>query len=110
MRLIHEYLWYAFDKGELPMSQKRGIIILLPKKGNPTDTLNNLHPVSLLNTNYKIASKALAKRVEKVLPEVIHENQTGYVKKICIHVGENVRFFKHVMDFTNVKKLPGIVV
>ena len=70
---------YAFDKGELSISQKRGIITLLPKKGKPTDTLNNLRPVSLLNTDYKIGSKAMAKRMEKVLPEVIRENQTGYV-------------------------------
>ena len=63
---------YALDMGELSISQKTVIITLLPKKGKPTDTLNNLRPVSLLNTDYKIASKALAKRMEKVLPEVIN--------------------------------------
>ena len=99
---------YAFDKGELSISQKRGVITLLPKKGKPTDTLNNLRPVSLLNTDYKIASKAQAKRLEKVLPEVIRENQTGYVKKR--YIGENVRLIKDVMDFTKSKKLSGIAV
>ena len=54
---------YAFDKGALSISQKRGIIILLPKKGKPSDRLNNLRTISLLNTDYKIASKALAKRL-----------------------------------------------
>ena len=49
---------YAFDKGALLISQKRGIITLLPKKGKPSDRLNNLRPISLLNTDYKTASKA----------------------------------------------------
>ena len=70
---------YAFEKGALSISQKRGIITLLPKKGKPSDRLNNLRPISLLNTDYKIASKALAKRLEKVLPDIIRENQTGYI-------------------------------
>ena len=50
----------AFDKGELPICQKRGIITLLPKKDKPTDILNNIRPVTLLNVDYKIAAKVIA--------------------------------------------------
>ena len=79
----------AFDKGELSICQKRGIITLLPKKDKPTDVLNNLHPVTLLNVDYKIATKVVANRLAKVLPDIICPNETGYVKKR--YIGENVR-------------------
>ena len=59
---------------------KRGIITLVPKKDKRTNLLGNLRPISLLNTDYKIATKAIAKRLEAVLPNVINAHQTGYIK------------------------------
>ena len=60
----------AFDKGELSICQKRGIITLLPKNDKPTDVLNNLRPVTLLNVDYNIATKVIANRSAKVLPDI----------------------------------------
>ena len=37
---------YAYDKGELSICQKRGVITLLPKKNKPTNVLNNLRPIT----------------------------------------------------------------
>ena len=42
--------------------------------------LENWRPISLINVDAKIASKVIAARIIKVLPEIIHTNQTGYVK------------------------------
>ena len=99
---------YAFEKCELSICQKRGVITLLPKKGKPPNSLNNLRPIPLLNTDHKIASKALAKRLEKVLPDVIYQNQTGYVKKR--YIGENIRLISDVLNFTKIKNLPGAAI
>jgi len=46
---------YASNKGELSICPNRGVIILLPKEDKPTDVLNNLRPVTLLNIDYKIS-------------------------------------------------------
>ena len=59
---------YSFEKRQMSICQKRGIIItLVPKKDKPTNLLGNLRPISLLNTDYKIATKAIAKRLEAVV-------------------------------------------
>ena len=70
----------CFENGELSISQRRGIISLLPKKNKDPLYLKNWRPISLLNTDYKIATKCIAKRLEKVPPELINRNQTGYIK------------------------------
>ena len=67
-------------KGELRISQRRGVITLAPKEdGSPLD-LSNWRPITLLNVDVKIAAKAIAKRLEHVLPNLIHPDQTGFVK------------------------------
>ena len=62
------------------ISQRRGIISLINKKDKDTSLLENLRPISLLNVDYKILTKVIAKRLEKLLPKIINPDQTGYVK------------------------------
>ena len=62
-----ENLNAAFVWGELSISQRRGIITLLPKEDGSLLEVSNWRPITLLNTDYKIASKAIAKRIEAVL-------------------------------------------
>ena len=71
---------FAFQSRKLSISQRRGIISLIPQKIKDKTMLENLRPISLLNVDYKIVTKAIAKRLEKVLPSIINPDQTGYVK------------------------------
>ena len=71
---------YGFHKGELSISQRQSIIRLnIPKKNKNLLYLKNWRPISLLNVDYKITSKALALRLKKVLSAIINNKQTGYV-------------------------------
>ena len=88
---------FAFDTGTLSISQRRGIITLIPKPNKDTTSLENLRPISLLNVDYKILTKTIAKRLEKVLPKIINPDQTGYVKGR--YIGENVRLILDIMSF-----------
>ena len=63
--------------------------------------------ISLINADAKIASKVIATRVIQVLPEIIHGNQTGYVKGRFI--GEAARSIMDVMDYTKKQNIPGIL-
>lgn len=65
---------------EMSNWQKQAIIILLDKKGRDRTHLENWQPISIINVDAKIASKAIANRMKKVFPEIIHHNQSGFVK------------------------------
>ena len=68
----------------------------------------NLRPISLVNVDYKILTKAIAKRVEKVLPDIINVDQTGYVKGR--YIGENIRLIQDVIHFTSQMNEKGIAI
>ena len=51
---------YAFTTGNLSISERQGIIRLIPKKDKDPSYLKTWRPLSLLNIDYKIAAKALA--------------------------------------------------
>ncbi len=66
-----------------------------------------MRPISLLNTDYKLLAKIFATRLQTVLPDVINEDQSGYLKDHFI--GENIRLLEDITFFTMKHKLPGII-
>ena len=99
---------HAFQKGCLSISQKLGLISLIPKKQKNPEFLKNWRPISLLNTDYKIATKAIAVRLEKVLPSIIHPSQTGYIKGR--YIGECIRLLSDTMAFTKQRNISGAAI
>ncbi len=105
--LVLESINFAYRKGELSIDQKRGIITLIPKKGKNRLLLKNWRPISLLNTDYKILTKCLSFRIQKVLPSIINSDQTGYIKGR--YIGENIRTISDLIDFTSLRNMPGVI-
>jgi len=99
---------YAYENGHLSISQRLGIISLIPKKNKNLEYLSNWRPISLLNNDYKIATKVIAIRIEEVLPKIIHSSQTGYVKGR--YIGESIRTISDGMSFTKTQNIPGLAV
>ena len=101
--LMVDSLNYSYDYGELSNSQKEAIITLIEKKDKDKRNLSNWRPISLINVDVKIGSKAIVKRLENVLPNIIHYNQCAYVKGRTIF--DAVRTIEDVMEFSERYKL-----
>lgn len=86
--------------------QKQGVINLIPKKDKDTTSLNNWRPISLLNLDYKIATKAIANRMKPILNDIRDHSQTGFLKGR--YIGENIRLISEIIDFLNENNEPGI--
>ena len=86
------------------MTQRRGIIKLIPKKDTEPYFIKNRQPISLLNCDYKIAAKAIANRFKQVLPNLIDNDQTGFLKGRFI--GENIRLIDSIIKYTAAKNIP----
>ena len=94
---------YAYEKGQLPVTQRRGIIKLLPKKDTEPYFLKNWRPLTQLNCDYEIAAKSIANRLKNFIPKVIDNDQTGFIKDRFI--GENIRLIDRVVCYAKEKNL-----
>ena len=103
--MLLESLNEGYKKGTLSDSQRHALLTLLYKKGDKR-ILDNWRPISLLNTDYKIAARALAKRLQNVIPKLISFDQMGYIKKRS--AAENIRLVQDLLDFCSYTNIPGI--
>ena len=99
---------YAFEYGEISNSQKQAVITLVEKKGKDKRQIKNWRPISLINVDAKIASKTLAKRLENLLPEIIHVDQSPFVKGRTIF--DAIRTIDDVIEHTMNRDISGILV
>ena len=59
---------------------KQGVISLLDKPNKDLLQVRNWRPLTMLNCDYKIYAKIIANRLQLVIPDIIHEDQKGFVK------------------------------
>ena len=76
--VIHDVLIFL-NSGTLPNSLNHTFITLIPKTKNP-ENVTEYRPISLCNVLYKIFSKVLANRLKRVLPQIISEHQSAFIK------------------------------
>ena len=104
--LVTSYINDAFEVGLLFHTQRRGIITLIPKKGDQKQ-LKNKRPICLLDVVYKIIAKVLAMRLAKVIQDLISCDQNGFIKGRNIR--DNLRIIQDVIDYTIIDKNSGIL-
>ena len=98
----------SFLRQELSTSQRQAIIKLTEKRDRDKRLIKNWRPISLLNTDLKLITKALASRLKKVLPFLISPNQTAYVENRFI--GESGRLISDILETTTILKKEGFLV
>ena len=87
----------------MSLSQREGLISLIFKKGDRLDA-RNWRPISLLNVDYKLASRVIAGRLLKVIHLVVSGDQTCGVPGRFI--GENVALLRDVVTFATESNIP----
>ena len=90
---------YSFRNGDMTDLHKQSIITLLPKGDKDTCYLENWQPISLLNVDYKIATKSISNRLKKVTSNIISNAQTGFIKGR--YIGENIRILCEIIEYVN---------
>ena len=65
---------HSFETGMPSISQRRGIVKLIPKKDVDLKLIKNWRPITLLNCDYKIATKAIASRIKTLLPNLLSDD------------------------------------
>ena len=101
------FLNFGYDISSLSLSQRHGVITLIPKKDKPRDYLRNWRPISLLNISYKVASSSIANRMKKVLNKIISPDQNGFMKGR--YIGDCIRTIYDTMLSLNKDNLPGVL-
>lgn len=88
------------------MSSKSSSLIL--RKGKPAEECPSYQPISLRNVDFKIISKILARRLEKVLPFIISTDQIGFIvgRNSC----NNMRRLLNVIQLSHLQKLSSMVI
>lgn len=77
------------------------------KKGDRTD-IGNYRPITVLNTDYKIFTKAIANRLSKVTPDIIHPDQAGFIKGRRIE--DQTELANLVIEWGEKKNMNGTIV
>ena len=98
---------FAYAEGKFSITQRRGIIKLIPKKDAEPYFVKNWRPITLLNSGYKIAAKTIANRLQNVLPKLINRDQTGFL--MGRFIGENIRLIGGLINHTASHNIPGLL-
>lgn len=92
----------SLTEGRLPLSCRRAVLTLLPKKGDLIE-IKNWRPVSLLCTDYKLLSKLLTKRLSVVMRQIIHPDQSYCVSGRSIF--DNISLLRDFLDVSKIFNL-----
>lgn len=95
-------------EGEIPHSWREAIISVIPKEGKNKQECSSYRPIRVLNQDYRLFTAILARRPEIILPEIIHLDQTGFIKHR--QTQDNIRRTLHVMQHVIKNQIETIVV
>ena len=88
-------------------SHKLSYIALIFKKGEK-DNLKNWRPISLINCDWKIITKAHANNLKRILPTIIQPDQTAGIPGRSIR--DNQWATRDILEYGHQTETPGVIV
>jgi len=95
---LYKCMHESFRLGRLPDSFRTAVIKLLPKKGD-ISKMKNWRPISLLSNFYKIISRAINNRLNKITSRILSRAQKGFNKnrqghEVLINIDQKIEYCK----------------
>ena len=106
-RVVVGAIGEIYENKELPLSQRLGIIALIPKSDKDPRFIKNWRPLTLLETFYKLISATLANRIKPVLNTIIGHHQKAYVPGR--YIAECTRNTYDLFSYAKTNNLPGMM-
>lgn len=103
---VMKFIGKFYKSGDLGRGVNASFIALIPKVQNPSN-LGEYKLISLLDSLYKIVSKTLANRLQKVIGKVIDRNQFAFVNGRQLM--DYVLIANEVVDWLKKEKLGGLI-
>ena len=88
----------AVSETAFPKEVNTSITTLLYKDKGEIFLLTNYRPIALMNVDVKIATKLFSRRLQVVLPSIIHESQTAVHGR---QIGDSVHLVRDIIDYAN---------
>lgn len=92
----------------IPTHMNTAAMTLLLKPNKDPSHPSSYRPLSLLNTDLKIITKALATRIETVTPTLIHPDQTGFIRNR--YATDNVRRLFNLFNISQERQHKTIII
>lgn len=77
-------------------------------KKKERDEIENYQPITLLNTDYKLMTKVLAKCLAKAAPTLLHKSQARFVPGR--QISEQTHLLKMVLNYAEAAEENGMIV
>jgi hypothetical protein len=69
--------------------------------------LKNWRPLTILTRDFEIITKLLAMHISGVLPLIINQDQSAYIKGR--YIGENIRTITDIIDYCKAKNMCAVL-
>lgn len=96
---LHEVFLSFIEHNNLPLSCRRAVLTMIPKKKGDTSLLKICRPVSILCCDYTILNRALSFRLRTVLLDILDIDQSYCVSGR--HSSHNIRFISDATCYAN---------
>ena len=98
---------FGYESGMLSVTQRLGIITLIPKGDKDKTYLKNWRPLTLLNSLYKLVSGCIADRIKPCLDTIINGDQKGFVSGR--YIGEVIRSTYDILQWAKNNNKTGVL-